>query len=217
MRRHYCWSDQSSLQQSLWTGVLLLGMWVGAKCFYLLAWPYGKWPFFLQSWIFWLGGGLVFWGGLVGFLCTFFFILPGTFFKKYALLVQWIPYFCFFHSVGRVGCFLAGCCYGKYWSLSAFSFYRIPISLFESLYLLVLGLMFSKRLSWRTPLDYLTLYGLGRLLLEFWRGDEERGLMSLWGTTLSLAQWQSLGMLMVALILYPALRDLIFSKTSCSS
>ncbi len=84
-------------------------------------------------------------------------------------------------AFGRVGCFLAGCCYGKEtssWIGVAFpgmDHKVIPTNLLEAVFLfLLVGVLlwigFSKVEKWGFPV-YLIAYGAWRFVIEFYRGD----------------------------------------------
>lgn len=99
------------------------------------------------------------------------------------------------HAMGRLGCFLGGCCYGLPWDGPWAVTYthplapaahppvpRHPVPLYESAVLLVLALVFAlvplgevgrgRRLA-----AYLACYGGARIVLELFRGDRVRGLL----------------------------------------
>lgn len=91
---------------------------------------------------------------------------------------------CLAHSLGRIGCLFAGCCYGRV-SDSPIAVYNahldahvIPVQLFEALFL---GALFAF-LVWRLhtgrdlclPL-YLSIYGVWRFFIEYLRTDERGG------------------------------------------
>lgn len=98
------------------------------------------------------------------------------------------------HALGRVGCFLGGCCYGAPSSLpwavtythalapaSHMHLARHPWPLYEAACLLLLGLLFWLWPARRTGSGerfafYVAAYGGLRLLLEPLRGDGVRGL-----------------------------------------
>ena len=100
---------------------------------------------------------------------------------------------CLVHMFGRVGCFLAGCCYGiptDSWIGVIFTdpvCYAeplntplVPSQLLESLYiffvmLLLLTMKRRRRFYGQLFLAYLFLYAAGRFVLEFFRADPERG------------------------------------------
>lgn len=96
------------------------------------------------------------------------------------------------HALGRIGCFLAGCCYGiEAEPPLGIAFENpvggapqgiplLPIQLFEASYNLVLFcvllIMLVKRRSQRFNLPvYLIGYGAERFFAEMFRGDEVRG------------------------------------------
>jgi phosphatidylglycerol:prolipoprotein diacylglycerol transferase len=100
------------------------------------------------------------------------------------------------HAVGRVGCFLGGCCFGRPapppWPGVIFTDPLAPaarmaagqplhpVQLYEAGFLLLLGgaLLLARHRGWwrgRLFLVYLALYALGRLGLEGLRGDPGRG------------------------------------------
>ncbi len=111
------------------------------------------------------------------------------------------------HAFGRVGCFSAGCCYGKptnhFWGVVftnplAYSISGTPLNvrlqptqLFESAVELVIFFILTWRFS-RKKFDgqifglYLMLYGVARYFLEFIRDDPGRG--SVFGGIMSATQ-----------------------------
>ena len=145
-----------------------------------------------------IGTGITFLGGLVGGVATFFavFALFGKGHK--AELGQTVsiamPCIALGHSIGRFGCFLAGCCYGKetnaffgirfvehIWASGEWIYgnARIPTQLFEALFLLLLfgGLLliiFKLKKPELCATVYLFSYSIARFLLEFLR-DDPRG------------------------------------------
>ena len=99
------------------------------------------------------------------------------------------------HAFGRIGCLMAGCCYGKV-SNSGFTIYnhgaeRIPVQLYEALFLFalfgVLSYLFMKKRCNITMSIYLIAYGIWRFFIEFLRTDD-RGAVVL---GLAPSQWQS--------------------------
>lgn len=112
-----------------------------------------------------------------------------------------VPAIPLFHCFGRIGCFLAGCCYGKVLSspvvfAGILEFRRIPVQLFEALFEIVLFavllLVGRKKMGSHLLGVYLTTYAVFRFINEFFRGDEVRG--SYFGC--STAQWISMGILL---------------------
>ena len=85
------------------------------------------------------------------------------------------------HALGRIGCFFAGCCYGKPTSaffgvmLKNVDHKVIPTQLFEALFLLILFAFLTVRFydgkRHQLPI-YLMSYGVWRFMIEFLRGDD---------------------------------------------
>ena len=93
--------------------------------------------------------------------------------------------------IGRIGCFLAGCCYGIEYDgpcsvtfrESEFAPNNIPLFPTEMLssilnllhfFILILASRHTKK-DGQVAALYLVLYGTGRFIMEFFRGDLERG------------------------------------------
>jgi len=141
-------------------------------------------------------GGLVFFGGLlVG-------VFSGLWTARRVELPLWktldlmVPPLILAHAIGRLGCFLNGCCYGKPSSVSwAVAFpmdgiLRHPTQLYEAFFLSLLFLALL-RLESRRPLagtvflSYGVLYGTWRFFVEFLRSDPGRQTFGLLGMTFS--------------------------------
>ncbi len=127
-------------------------------------------------------------------------------------------------AIGRVGCLLGGCCYGGrcdlpwgvvYHSAEAHGRTGVPLGvplhpapLYEALWslavVLPLLLLFRSRARHRVPgqitLLYFALYGVGRFLVEYSRGDAIRGLW--FGGAVSTSQLLSLTIVPTAALLW---------------
>ncbi len=124
--------------------------------------------------------GFMFYGGLISGAFSFVIVSALLIDKKYifAILNAAVIPFILVHAIGRIGCFLAGCCHGipltqsHYFNL--FLKYH-PTQLYESFFLLLLAL-FLHKLENKYPLRlcyiYLVSYGIFRFLIEFLRGDD---------------------------------------------
>lgn len=148
-----------------------------------------------------LSGGYVFYGGLFGVLLTI--LLYAKLSKKYdpehlfSLVAPAIP---LFHCFGRIGCFLAGCCFGYELSqpviVNGLSFTRFPTQILEALFeaILFLTLIIAEKHHKNVPLlkIYLISYANFRLIIEFFRGDAIRGFF----IGLSTSQWISITILL---------------------
>lgn len=120
------------------------------------------------------------------------------------------------HGFGRIGCFLAGCCYGKEtnsWIGVDFPGLgkRIPTQLIEAIFLFILTtvlifIIFKKSFKY-TLLVYMASYSVFRFIIEFFRGDEARG-----GTLLGLYPSQVVCVILWILFVpaYFALKKFVF-------
>ncbi|MDW8246810.1 MAG: prolipoprotein diacylglyceryl transferase [Sandaracinaceae bacterium] len=154
------------------------------------------------------GVGLVFYGSIPGALIGSY--LPARWFRLpwLRILEASIPAFAGAHAIGRIGCFLGGCCYGAPWNgpwavrsthslapMAHPSVWRHPVQIYESLGLIAIGFVFAlvpqdePRLgvigSGRRIGSYAISYGVLRLVIEWWRGDAIRGVFWRWGLSTS--------------------------------
>ena len=134
------------------------------------------------------GQRITFIGGLIGgavFFLAVYFILRNKLKIRLAPMLPVIP--CAItigHALGRVGCFFAGCCYGKpYDGIFSVKFPNIaervhPTQLYEAVFLLLLFgvlsfLLLKKYKAYKYNLEiYLVAYGIARFVIEFFRGDD---------------------------------------------
>lgn len=152
-------------------------------------------------------GGMVFYGGLIGGM-----IIAVLYCKKQKLDIRYYadlfaPAIPLFHAFGRVGCFLGGCCYGIecQWGVvyPHETVTRLPIQLFESVgdivIFFILVILSHKKIKKGTLfLLYLIMYGILRIITEFFRGDVIRGFV--WG--ISTSQWISMILIIVSCIIF---------------
>ena len=137
--------------------------------------------------------GVTFYGGFIGAVITLFVLLNTGKNKTEYTVKQWFdlltPPFIVFHAVGRIGCFLGGCCYGKVTDSCLGVIFpdnlpqqiihngvkRYPTQLFE---VVALSIIFVLLLRNKNKFkNYVMLYAAARFFLEFFRGDE-RGIVS---------------------------------------
>lgn len=139
------------------------------------------------------GRGFVFYGSFLFAIPTMFLFFRKNRLPAYAMLDVMAVTTCLVHMFGRIGCFMAGCCYGKPTdSFLGVTFTNAacqakplntplhPTQLYEALYILavmivILFLRRIKRFYGQLFLTYLILYAIGRFTLEYFRGDTERG------------------------------------------
>lgn len=190
----------------------LVAGFISARLLYILV----EFPSFLRdplAYVF-TTSGFVFLGGLVGaaataaVICRMRRIATGACFDLIACVMPLA------HAFGRIGCFMYGCCYGKVCEHAGFLCFLFPegspagmvgkpviaTQLIESASLFALtGALFFLHKKIRTPglmaAVYVASYGVIRFVIEFWRGDAERGF---WGV-FSTSQWLSLGMVLIAI------------------
>jgi len=135
-------------------------------------------------------GGLVYVGGIVGG------IIGGVIYIRAKGMPGWrvadliAPLIALGHGIGRIGCFLNGCCYGKPTNLpwgvvfkaeseAGHAFPGIPIhptQLYESLVEFAIFIVLTlyerkKRVDGSLILLYVLLYGTARFMLEYLRAD----------------------------------------------
>lgn len=168
------------------------------------------------------GSGFVFYG-------SFLFAIPVMllFFRKHRLdtlvmLDVMAITTCLVHLFGRLGCFMAGCCYGT----PTNSFFGVvftdakcaadpkgvplhPTQLYEVAYILIvmcflLFLRNRKQFNGQLFLLYLILYAVGRFIIEFFRGDDARGYI--FDGMISHSQLTAMVMLIMSVLLYIILR-----------
>jgi phosphatidylglycerol:prolipoprotein diacylglycerol transferase len=169
--------------KSLFIG-LFLSSWIGAKVFFLWFSSGPKIYQYIYANYFWLGGGFVFYGGLI-FGLLFYFIWSVSLKKfEFRNSKYLLPGLIFGHAIGRVGCLLTGCCYGaktnSFFSIYIQNEHRIPVQGFEALSLFIIGFVILKMLKDQKPnqfiiQSYLISYSIIRFFLEYFRGDEIRG------------------------------------------
>ncbi len=106
------------------------------------------------------------------------------------------------HALGRLGCFLAGCCYGVEsnlpWAIKMHGVHRHPTQIYEAIGLIALAYFLKNKSSPEVSLiQYLLGYGTLRWVVENFRGDELRGL---WAGQ-SSSQWISIVLVVIAISL----------------
>jgi len=158
--------------------------------------------------------GGVFYGGLIAAVLVSFWYLRRHKMPLWATCDVFAPGVALGHAIGRLGCFFAGCCYGRPTTLPwgivfsdpfAASYVGTPLGvplhptqLYEAgaeLVILALLLLSERRgrpFAGRTFWIYTLLYGISRFIIEFFRGDER-------GSLLGLSTSQFISVLLVTL------------------
>jgi len=197
---------------------MLLAALVGSKVLMLWTEPgYREDPSHLFSLDFLRSGG-VFYGGLIGATATGYFLV------RYYGLAWWktadafAPGIALGQAIGRLGCFSAGCCWGKPTTLPwgvrftplgheitgvPIDVHLHPTQLYESaatllIFIFLLWLSGRKRFSGQVILFYAVLYSIARFTIEFWRDDPRGDIAGL--TTLTGLSTSQLISLIVGLL-----------------
>ncbi len=160
---------------------VLVGSLFGARVFYVFensAEFRGGWLQVFEIW----RGGLVFYGGLMGGLLTGIIWARKNKWPLAYLFDLTAPYVLLGQAIGRMGCYLNGCCYGAVDYFKGVVFPgsedprpHLPTQLWEiygdlALFLLLLLLRkFTIRFPWLTFSLYVLTYGVLRYVMEFWR------------------------------------------------
>jgi phosphatidylglycerol:prolipoprotein diacylglycerol transferase len=138
-------------------------------------------------------GGLIFSGGMIFVILVMFFYVRRHHLSLLRFGDLWAPAAALGQGIGRIGCFMAGCCYGRptglRWgivfthpdSLAPLNSALHPTQLYASLsgfiiFLILLGVNSKKEFDGQVFLWFLILHSTARLLLERFRGDN-RGVL----------------------------------------
>jgi len=143
-----------------------------------------------------LQAGGVFSGGLLAAFAVSVWFLRKHHMPALATFDAFAPGLAMGHAIGRLGCFAAGCCYGKptshFWGVTftnplAKALVGTPLGealeptqLFESavelsIFFILTWMFARKKFDGQILGAYLFLYGMARFFLEFIRGDPGRG------------------------------------------
>lgn len=187
--------------------VFMFSAMFGSRALYILLYPHqfeSVWSWFALT-----RGGLVFFGG---FLATTAAVISFGIYHRISLRILGdliAPCLALGHTVGRLGCFANGCCYGAPTDLlwgcrfatAGDSLARHPTQLYEAAFLfaalVTTHLLLTKRsITGHPPAGfiwggYMTSYGLFRFMIEFLRDDDRGGFFT--PLHLSISQLVGLG------------------------
>lgn len=190
------------------TSISLIGGLIGGRVFYLsLYWDiFRRHPQEILA--FW-HGGLVWYGGLIGSVFAGWVYVRVKRLSALRVADHMAPFMAVGHAIGRLGCFMQGCCYGKettaWWAVKfpGHAQRLIPTQLIEMAGLLALYALLYR---WQQPATlrhpgrlsglYLVCYALLRWAVEALRGDQ-----SIWWAGLTLQQIVSGGVALAGLAL----------------
>ena len=143
-----------------------------------------------QAWTF----AMTFYGGLIAGVPTFILLYKYYYLRHNKPIISEIVVIApgcitLAHAFGRIGCFMAGCCYGLPTNSSWGMYFPvhqqtlIPTQLIEAVFLFMLsaGLIYFA-FKWNFAYNfviYIGFYAVFRFILEFFRGDERGQLAGL--------------------------------------
>lgn len=200
--------------------LIIIGGVVGAKILYLIAdfdtvsYIITEYGITIKTVMGLLQGGFVFYGGFIGGFIMLLVYSKWQRIDPVLFITAIAPSIPLAHAFGRIGCFLAGCCYGfpseKFGiafteSLGAPNDIKLfPVQLLESALLLLLAAAmqaFTAKSKHRhcTVYIYLFVYPIIRIFTERFRYDDsQRGI---W-LGLSTSTWISIAIIIVGIILF---------------
>jgi phosphatidylglycerol:prolipoprotein diacylglycerol transferase len=148
--------------------------------------------------------GGVFYGGLIAAVLVAMWYMRRHKLPLWSVSDAFAPGIALGHVIGRLGCFFAGCCFGRAtdvpWAVTFTSEYARqnvgtplnislhPTQLYEAgAELLILGLLLllerrGRSFPGRTFWSYMLVYGITRFIIEFYRGDA-RGMVGALSTS----------------------------------
>ena len=194
------------------TAYILIGALIGAKLLFLIV--SAKEIIRLElTFIEMIKGGFVFYGGLLGGFAALWIYCKQyklNFYQYADVITLFLP---LGHAFGRIGCLFAGCCYGMEYSgicnivyESSYNFNTplntplLPTQAIEAILLTFLFFLlffcFRKKQEGLITFVYLQGYSIMRFILEFFRGDIERGSLLFFSTS----QWFSLIILITGIV-----------------
>lgn len=151
-------------------------------------------------------GGLIYYGGFIGG-CIAVVVFARMYKESVTSLLDFaITAIPLGHALGRIGCFINGCCYGAPgnwpWCVYTVGAVRHPVQLYETafnlaLYAFLLWYYPRKKKDGTVLALYLMFYSEWRFVIEFLRGDERLSWLGFHD-----AQWISLGLFTVGILLW---------------
>ena len=168
---------------------LILGALIGGKIFFII---FNFDTFWASTLIEKIRFGFVFYGGFIGALIALFIFLKNKNISFVKTTDFFAPALALGHAIGRIGCFLAGCCYGKPTNSPLGVVFNnpdtlvphhlrhthlYPTQLFEVfanfiLFLILVKIYNGQKKEGKTSLVYIMGYALTRFIIEFFRGDD---------------------------------------------
>jgi phosphatidylglycerol:prolipoprotein diacylglycerol transferase len=145
-------------------------------------------------------GGLVFSGGLIAVILVIVWYIRRNSYNIWQMGDLWSPAAAIGQGIGRIGCFMAGCCYGRPtdvpWaviftdpqSIARLNIPLHPTQLYSSLsnfiiFIVLMILYGKKKFDGQILLWFLILHSTSRLFIERLRGDDRGIIMNDWSIT----------------------------------
>ena len=181
----------------------VVGGFLGAKILYLITDIKNIWvnPSIVLN----FADGWVVYGGIIGGILSAMLYSKRNGLKFPAYFDLLIPSVALAQGFGRIGCFLAGCCYGKETEgLFAIVFHEpkyapngirlVPTQLISSgldflNFFVLVWLAKRKKADGQIGALYLVFYSVGRFVLEFYRGELIRGSVGALSTSQFISLW----------------------------
>lgn len=187
---------------------------LGSRIMYIILYPYQFNT--LHDYLAIYEGGMVFYGGLLASI-----VVSGIYIIVKKLNMMQIadaaaPGLAIGHSIGRLGCYSNGCCYGCKTNLIKIyhmaqdqqGVFRHPTQLYESLFLLILFIItefffiklikLKKKYAGLISSSYVACYSLFRFFIEYIRGDDRGGFFT--SFHLSISQCVSIVMFLPSVV-----------------
>jgi phosphatidylglycerol:prolipoprotein diacylglycerol transferase len=199
---------------------ILISALLGAKLLLLIV----DWEHYSHNPASLLRSGGVFYGGLIAATLVSLWFFRKHKLKTWQMTDIMAPSIALGHAIGRLGCFSAGCCYGKPTESALGVTFNNPYAreiagtplgialhptqLYEAaaelaIFLFLLLLAKRKRFDGQILWTYVALYAVARFVIEFFRGDQ-RG--HVFDGALSTSQFIGLIMLVISIFALALLR-----------
>lgn len=156
--------------------VLMISGFAGARLFHVFFenWNlYRSQPIFILY--FWSGGYVFYGGAITAAICAFLYLR-----KIHEPIDYWFDFFApllaLGYGLGRISCFLAGCCYGKIcdlpWAINGLHPTQLYASFWELGAAAILFILLKKKLEhglifW----IWVATHSIGRMIMEYFRAD----------------------------------------------
>ena len=188
---------------------------IGGKIFYFLENPSYYWNH-LSLLLNVFSGGFVFYGSFVTIIFAVIWYLKKHNIEVLPMLDILAITTIILQILGRTGCFFAGCCYGlptnsafgvviptsNHFAVHPTQLYEVFILILIVIFLLIINRY--KQFQGQLFLLYISLYGISRIIIEFFRGDTRGYIIK---DTLSHSQFIAIIILLIAFFFYKKLKQ----------